>query len=97
VALAGRDKVCGLFFIDKHPKYQKLLLSDAEKRLNYPDICPEIITGESYSDTKPDSRKGVDFLMEQRVRKTHRCLPPGIPSENQWLTSVRNVNDLEQV
>lgn len=70
-------------------------MNDLTRRFRCPNV--PFICSESFSEARPEARQGADFLMEQRVRKTHRWLPPGVPSNEHWLNSIRNVEQMDKV
>ena len=53
---------------------------------------------ESFS-ASGNERKGeeVDFVLENLNRKSIRFMPPGLPSDDKWLTICRNIDKLNQV
>lgn len=65
--------------------------------------CPSAVhdfikQNESYSVSGNESKGGGgDFVLENLNRKSKSFMPPGLPSNEKWLTISRNIDKLDEV
>ncbi|XP_048241836.1 uncharacterized protein LOC124149778 [Haliotis rufescens] len=79
--------------------YQELILRDEMMRLQAPpEIVTYLNTCEVISPSGHHSKvEGGYFVLENINRKVKMLMPPGVPTDNAWLRSCRNLPKLEQM
>ncbi|XP_061166701.1 uncharacterized protein LOC133181816 isoform X2 [Saccostrea echinata] len=97
--LASRCMFSPLFFGLNMPFYMEAYIRDSMIRLQCPSEVSEFIANhESYSVSGNDSKgEGGDFVLENLNRKAKSFMPPGMPSEERWLTICRNIDRLDEI
>ena len=89
-----------LFYSRNHPMYQKIIASSFTTYVNMPDDLKEMIYNNiSVSTTgNVDKNQGGDTCLEEINKKGKKYISPiGMPSEKDWLTAFRNLDNFENV
>ncbi len=97
--LWSRCTLSELFFVSNMTTYMTLYYRDTVTRLKAPEPIREFLqTHESFKSTENRGKlEGGDFVLEGRNRRCKKCLPPGVPSEEQWKRSCRVVEKIDKV
>ncbi len=88
--LAARVAFAPLFYIRRHPIYQKLHLTDLLYTVSYPAELTQLRKYmerfPSFSVTGlPNRAQGADFIQEEQNKTLKVFLPPGMPSGDTWV------------
>lgn len=99
VILASRSHFSPLFFGLNMPFYMEAYIRDSMIRVHCPSAVHDFIKqNESYSVSGNESKgEGGDFVLENLNRKSKSFMPPGLPSDEKWLTISRNIDKLDEV
>ena len=91
-ALAGRQKVAPLMYINEHRIYHDLLHNDMRIRVQAPKEIKEYIErNESFSRSGDETRgEGGDYITENENKHLKSHLPPGVPTLQSWRQAARN-------
>ena len=97
--LAGRCKFSELFYCTNMYFYQEIDFRDLKTRVLAPDeVSTFLKSNEAFSVSGLDHKgEGGDFVLEAWNRRIKRLLPPGLPTDADWLRVCRNLENVEQV
>ena len=95
-ALAGRQKVIPITFINNHLICRDLIINGRRVRIEAPEEIKTFISRiESYSRSgDPSNREGGDYVTENENRHLKSHLSPGVPSLKNWQEAARNFDIL---
>ena len=96
---ASRVAFSHLFYGTNMTNYQDLHLCDLKTRVQMP--CEVSSAYDAYMSISPSGHhskgEGVDFILEAKNRRVKMWLPPGAPTQQQWLRVCRNLDKLDEV
>ncbi|XP_062590244.1 uncharacterized protein LOC134251839 [Saccostrea cucullata] len=99
VILCSRSKFSPLFFGLNMPFYMEAFVRDSLIRIQCPPAVNEFMRkNETYTVTGNESKgEGGDFVLENLNRKSKSFMPPGLPTDEKWLTISRNIDKLDEI
>lgn len=97
-SIMAREVAVNIFYIQKHPRYQKINTLDLAELQNTPKDLREVVYRESLKIPSSDSGQGVDFLLEQRNKVMKNfVICSGVPTIDQWIRASSSLPTLEKV
>ena len=98
--LTAQRKTMPLFFSRNHPTYRKIMLSSFNTHCLLPDeLKLEVYKNMAVSNTNSVGHfQGGDTCLEEINKKAKKWVSPiGIPNDQDWLKTFRNLDKLEDV
>lgn len=87
-----------IFYIQKHPRYQKFNALDLAELVNIPKDLRYAVYRESLRISETGTGQGVDFLLEQRNKAMKNfVISSGVPTPDQWIQASSSLQSLEKV
>lgn len=92
----GLFKFAPLFHARNHPKYQQIELREAINEMILPEPLHKFV-GENQSLGKKGKMEDMDFQLENVNKRSKSWNPVGVPTEEDWMRTFRNLKKLDQV
>lgn len=97
-SIMAREVAVNIFYIQKHPRYQRINTLDLAELQNTPKDLREFVYRESLRIPSSLSGQGVDFLLEQRNKAMKNfVICSGVPTVDQWVRASSSLPYLEKV
>ena len=96
--LAARLAFAPIFYCTNMRTYMGLNYRDLLLTLKAPPHILQFIQNhEAFSEIGSSNKRGGDFILENKNRRTNMWAPPGVPSDAQWQQICRTLDKLEEV
>ncbi|KAJ8030711.1 hypothetical protein HOLleu_27195 [Holothuria leucospilota] len=92
----GLFKFAPLFHARNHPKYQQIELREAINEMILPEPLHKFV-GENQSLGKKGKMEDMDFQLENVNKRSKSWNPVGVPTEEDWMRTFRNLKKLDQL
>ena len=92
----GLFKFAPLFHARNHPKYQQIELREAINEVILPKQLHKFVR-ENQSLGKKGKMEDMDFQLENVNKRSKSWNPVGVPTEDDWMRTFRNLDKLDQV
>ena len=99
LAQSAKHMTKELFHGRNHPRYQQIEMIESFQLSVMPDKIREF-TNTFYSLSKsgsPSNGQGFDFVLEEENKMVKSWIRHGVPTENTWLSIIRNTETLKTV
>lgn len=96
---AGQNRVMPIFFARNHPRYQAIVARDIYQKVLMPEeVKAKMNASITLSRTgRKGHYQGGDAILEEINKEAKSWIPPGVPTETQWIRVFRTMDDIRQV